>query len=122
MSSVATAGRSPPPREQPPHATSAELVVSALATDALVGLTEGEAAARLADVGANVADPVQRPGYVRIAARQFADPLVALLLAAALVSVVIGEHFEGAVIAAIVVLNALLGFARQPVPSEHCLR
>ena len=62
------------------------------------------------------------PDYVRIAARQFADPLVALLLAAALVSVVIGEHFEGAVIAAIVVLNALLGFARQPVPSEHCLR
>ena len=102
-----------PPCELPPHATAAELVVAALATDALAGLSEGEAAARLADVGANVVAPVQRPGYVRIAARQFADPLVALLVAAALVSVGVGEEFEGAVIAAIVVLNALLGFAQE---------
>ena len=110
---VESPGRSPPPRELPPHATAAELVAAALATDAVAGLSEGEAAARLADVGANVPAPVQRPGYVRIAVRQFADPLVALLVAAALVSAGVGEEFEGAVIAAIVVLNALLGFAQE---------
>ena len=113
MSSVAAPGRSPPPREVPPHANAAEQVAAALDTDASVGLSEVEAAARLADIGPNVAAPVVRPGYLRIGARQFKDPLVALLLTAALVSAGIGETFEGAVIAAIVLLNAILGFAQE---------
>ena len=113
MSSIAAPGRSPPPREVPPHASAAELVAAALDTDASVGLSEVEAAARLADIGPNIAAPVVRPGYLRIGARQFEDPLVALLLAAALVSAGIGERFEGAVIAAIVLLNAILGFAQE---------
>ena len=113
MSSIATPGRSPPPREVPPHASAAERVAAALDTDVSAGLSEGEAAARLADIGPNVAAPVARPGYLRIGARQFKDPLVALLLAAALVSAGIGEMFEGAVIAAIVLLNAILGFAQE---------
>ena len=56
---------------------------------------------------------LERPQYLRIAARQFADPLVALLVAAAVVSAGIGELLEGAVIAAIVVLNAVLGFVQE---------
>ena len=88
-------------------------VAVALHSDPAVGLTEREAAVRLAEVGPNVPAPVERPGYLGIAARQFADPLVALLLAAAFVSVGIGERFEGAVIAAIVVLNAVLGFVQE---------
>ena len=43
-----------------------------------------------------------RPPYVAIAARQLADPLVALLLAATAVSFLIGERLEALVIAAIV--------------------
>jgi len=110
---VESPGRSPPPRQLPPHAAAAEHVVDALSTDAVAGLGDAEAATRLADVGANVAAPAQRAGYVRIAARQFADPLVALLLGAAVASVGVGEEFEGAVIAAIVALNALLGFVQE---------
>ena len=91
-----------------------------LDTDRLAGLGEADAAARLTHLGPNITAPPQRPKYVRIAARQFADPLVALLIAAALVSVGIGERFEGAVIAAIVLLNALLGFAQEPAPSGRC--
>jgi Ca2+-transporting ATPase len=111
-STVAPPGRSPPPREDP-HASATAFVAVALHTDPAVGLTEREAAVRLTAVGPNVPAPVQRPGYLGIAARQFADPLVALLLAAAFVSVGIGERFEGAVIAAIVVLNAALGFVQE---------
>ena len=48
-----------------------------------------------------------------IAARQMADPLVALLLAATAVSFLIGEQLEALVIAAIVVLNAVLGFVQE---------
>lgn len=53
------------------------------------------------------------PPYVAIAARQVADPLVALLLAATAVSLLIGEQLEALVIAAIVVLNAVLGFVQE---------
>ena len=54
-----------------------------------------------------------RPPYAAIAARQMADPLVALLLAATAVSFLIGEQLEALVIAAIVVLNAVLGFVQE---------
>ena len=105
--------RSPPAGELPPYASAAELLVGALHTDPSAGLSERDAAARLADAGPNVAAPARRPPYLGIAARQFADPLVALLIGAALVSAGIGEQFEGAVIAAIVVLNAILGFVQE---------
>ncbi len=105
--------RSPPAGELPPYASAAELLIAALHADASAGLSDRDAAVRLADTGPNIAAPARRPAYLRIAARQFADPLVALLIAAALVSAGIGERFEGAVIAAVVVLNAILGFAQE---------
>ena len=92
--------RSPPAGELPPYASAAELLIAALHADASAGLSDRDAAVRLADTGPNIAAPARRPAYLRIAARQFADPLVALLIAAALVSAGIGERFEGAVIAA----------------------
>ncbi len=93
------------------HALEPDAVASALEVDVRVGLSTAEASARLAAVGPNVLARPRRPPYVRIAARQLVDPLVALLLVAAIVSASIGEGLEAAVIAAIVVLNALLGFA-----------
>ncbi len=92
------------------HALEPDAVASALEVDVRVGLSQGEARARLAALGPNVLDRPRRPPYLRIAARQLLDPLVALLLVAAIVSASIGEGLEAAVIAAIVVLNALLGF------------
>jgi CBS domain-containing protein len=79
---------------------------------AALGLNEVEAQRRLARHGPNELPVRTRPDRVRIAARQLGDPLVALLLAAAAVSVLVGERLEAGVIAAIVLLNALLGFAQ----------
>ena len=76
------------------------------------GLTAEGAAARLATHGANRLQP-ERPAYVRLAARQFLDPLSGLLVLAAAVSFAIGEHLEAGVVAAIVVLNAVLGFVQE---------
>lgn len=84
-----------------------------LGSDIRRGLTEPAAHRRLAEVGANRLPAPTRPPYLAIAARQLADPLVALLLAATAVSFLIGERLEALVIAAIVVLNAVLGFVQE---------
>ena len=84
-----------------------------LASDVEAGLTKGEAAERLARLGPNRLARAARPAYAAIVLRQFADPLVGLLIVAAAVSLAIGDRIEGAAIAAIVILNAALGFAQE---------
>jgi calcium-translocating P-type ATPase len=96
-----------------PHALGASRVAERLAADPVRGLREAEAARRLEDAGPNVIPRAKRAGNLRIAARQFGDPLVGLLVAATVVSVVIGERLDALVIAAILVLNALLGFTQE---------
>jgi Ca2+-transporting ATPase len=95
------------------HARPALDVARALESDSAVGLTADEAGRRLAVAGPNELPRPTRPDYVRIAARQLLDPLVALLLAAAVVSFAIGEDLEAGVIAAIVFLNAVFGFSQE---------
>ncbi len=107
----------PPSRGAPPqggaHAREAGALALALGTDPRVGLSEAEARDRLAEFGPNRLARPERPDYLRLAARQIADPLVVLLVAAAAVSAGIGEVVEAAVIAAIVVLNGVLGFVQE---------
>jgi Ca2+-transporting ATPase len=97
----------------PLHALPIEQVAREVASDPERGLTEDEAAERLRLRGPNVLERGSRPPYVQIAIRQVSDPLVALLLVAAIVSAVVGEGLEAAVIAAIVLLNGALGFAEE---------
>ena len=96
-----------------PHASPAEVVVARLGTDASTGLTAVEASARLAQFGPNRLTRRERPAYLAIALRQAADPLVGLLAAAAIVSVVVGEGLQAAVIGAIVVLNGVLAYVQE---------
>ena len=97
-----------------PHARSPGELALELQSNLADGLTESAADARLREVGA---EPRCRrrssPAYAAIAARQLADPLVALLLAASAMSLLIGERLEAGVIAAIVLLNAVLGFVQE---------
>ena len=92
------------------HALDPVEVAVALRSDPVAGLSEGEAAERLEREGPNVLAVPRRPPYVRMLLAQFVDPLVALLLVAAVVSAAIGEALDAVVIAAIVLLNAVLGF------------
>jgi Ca2+-transporting ATPase len=96
-----------------PHVVPPELLVEELGTDLDRGLGEEEAARRLERVGPNELAVRGRPNYAAVAARQLADPLVVLLVAAAAVSVGIGQGLEAAVIGAIVVLNFILGFVQE---------
>lgn len=88
--------------------------------DPATGLEEAEAARRLRSEGPNelrAAAPV--PMWRKIVA-QFQDPLIYLLLAAIAISLgawviegAIGVPIDAVVIAAVVLLNAMLGFVQE---------
>lgn len=99
--------------ETRPHARSPAELARELGADLVAGLSEPAAATRLREVGPNSLPAPRHPAYGTIAARQLADPLVALLLAAGALSVLIGERLEAGVIGAIVLLNGLLGFVQE---------
>ncbi|MGH3126811.1 MAG: cation-translocating P-type ATPase, partial [Gaiellaceae bacterium] len=96
-----------------PHAVPPEQVARALDVDLDRGLDEETAATRLELFGPNRLPRARRPEYAAIALRQFTDPLVLLLIVAAVVSALIGEQIEAVAIAAIVLLNAALGFGQE---------
>ncbi len=91
-----------------------------LGVDAESGLSDREAARRLAESGPNELAERGVRSPVAILFEQFASVMVGLLLAAAVVSVAIGEARDAAVILAIVALNALLGF-RQEYRAEKAM-
>ncbi len=116
---MATSAPTSAPRRDP-WRESADEVANALDTDAQDGLTAAEAAARLARLGANRLDEEQPVPAWRKFVGQFADPLIYLLLAATVVSLVAwileGEEaapYDAIVIAAIVVANAVLGYVQE---------
>jgi Ca2+-transporting ATPase len=102
-----------PPTLQAPHAIAAAEVGAALGTDASAGLTSAIAAERLQTYGRNeLAQAPPEPGWRRLA-RQFADLLIWILIAAAIVSGLLGEWLDAVAILAIVVLNGILGFVQE---------
>ncbi|MGE5227849.1 MAG: cation-translocating P-type ATPase [Planctomycetaceae bacterium] len=106
--------------EEDPSTAELEELVGSLGADVERGLTSVEATARLDRVGENRLDPAVPVPVWRKFLGQFADPLVYLLLAAVVVSLVAwlvegadGTPYEAIVIAAIVVANAVLGFVQE---------
>ncbi|MEO5336158.1 MAG: HAD-IC family P-type ATPase [Magnetospirillum sp. WYHS-4] len=73
------------------------------------GLSESEAAARLARFGPNELPSPPRDGLLVLFLRQFKSPLIYLLMAAAGVSVAIGEASDASFIAAVLLVNAAIG-------------
>jgi Ca2+-transporting ATPase len=89
------------------------VVVQDLHTNASEGLSTGEANRRLVELGPNelVERDIKSP--LRIFWEQLAAVMVLILIVAAIVSIVLGEWDDAAVILAIVVLNAVLGFSQE---------
>jgi Ca2+-transporting ATPase len=103
------------------HSRSVSEVVEELGTDQVQGLLEAEAASRLATLGPNALEQKLRSAPLRLLVEQFADALVVVLLVAVAVSgFVLHEVVDAAVILAIVLLNAALGFTQQ-YRAEHAL-
>jgi Ca2+-transporting ATPase len=104
-----------------PHALEPVQLARALEADLERGLDAAEVARRLERYGPNRPRRVRRPPYLRLALNQLLDPLVLLLVAATAVSVGIGDTVEGAAIAAILVLNGVLGFWQEVVAERAIL-
>ncbi len=94
------------------HSLSADEVLQPLRTSRS-GLSTAEAADRLRRDGPNALPEAGRPGPLAMFARQFADFMIVVLIVAAGVAGLIGEPIEAAAILAIVLLNAILGFAQE---------
>ena len=77
------------------------------------GLSASESQARLREHGPNRIERGPRRSWLRILLRQLADPLVYILLAAALLAVLMGKVTDGLVVLAVVVLNTLIGFVQE---------
>jgi len=103
-----------------PSVLAADAVASALVADLERGLTAEEASRRLAQNGPNqLQSAPRRPAWRRILA-QFQDPLIYLLLAAVVIALVAwviegrtGWPVDAIVIAAIVLLNGVLGHVQE---------
>ena len=78
-----------------------------------LGLTAAEAAQRLATIGRNEIARRAATSPWRILAGQFKSPLIWLLLAASVLSGVLGEVVDAIAIGAILILNALVGFFQE---------
>jgi Ca2+-transporting ATPase len=111
----------PPEAHSAAHALTPDQLATALASDLDSGLEEEEAQRRLGECGPNRPREVSRPPYLKLALGQLVDPLVLLLLAACVVSIAIGNRIEGAAIAAILLLNGILGFW-QEAAAERAVR
>lgn len=73
------------------------------------GLSDAEAARRLSRYGKNELASKPPKALFQMVKEQLTDPMVLILIAASLLSFILGEWTEGGVIAVIVVMNAVIG-------------
>jgi len=76
------------------------------------GLTSTEAARRMAEFGANIVTDKAPPRW-RAFADKFWSPVPWMLEAAILLQLGLGEHLEAAIVAALLLFNAVLGFIQE---------
>ncbi|HUP53566.1 MAG TPA: HAD-IC family P-type ATPase [Longimicrobiales bacterium] len=77
------------------------------------GLTEDEAAARLLEYGFNEVEEERETPWWMLLLRQFTDPLIYILLGAAVVTLILRDYSDTGVILAVVLLNAVIGFVQE---------
>jgi magnesium-transporting ATPase (P-type) len=95
------------------HALPVERVVEELKTDAHKGLSSQEARVRLERYGPNELQEKPRPGFLKLLWDQLNNFLILILIAAAVLSLLLGEWIDAIAILAIVVLNSVLGVVQE---------
>jgi Ca2+-transporting ATPase len=95
------------------HSKSAAETVAAQSTDAAKGLSSEEAARRLELYGPNqLAAKKGKSLFMRVL-EQFQDFLIYILIAAAVISILLGESSDAIIILMVVVINAVVGVVQE---------
>lgn len=94
------------------HALDAKTVLDGLQSSP-AGLTRGEAKLRLEKYGPNTLPSAKPPTLLGMFLRQFLSPLIYVLLAAAVVSLVLAEFTDAGFIFGVLVLNAVIGTSQE---------
>ena len=95
------------------HALEAKEVAAALETEPEKGLSEEEALRRAERFGLNELTQKKGQGPIVRFLLQFNQPLVIILLAAAVITFLLKEYVDSAVIFGVVLVNALIGFVQE---------
>lgn len=85
------------------------------------GLTPDEAERRLVQYGHNILEETPPPSVIGILLHQFRSPLIYILVIASLATLLLGDYIDSAVIAFVLLLNAVIGFI-QEYRAEHSVR
>jgi P-type Ca2+ transporter type 2C len=93
----------------PPFACDAAEVAASLGTDTASGLSAGDAARRLAQLGPNEITSEAPPSVWAVALGQFRNPMNLMLVAVVVVSFAIGEVATGIIVGLLILLNVVLG-------------
>jgi magnesium-transporting ATPase (P-type) len=108
------AGSGPTRPARPPwHALEVPEVAEHLDVELDAGLAADDAARRLDEHGPNELATEEPRSNLDIVIAQFKSPLIYILLVAAVVTVLIDEYTDAAVIAAVLVINAVIGFIQE---------
>ena len=99
------------------YALDPDEAVVRLSTSAIDGLSSSEAESRLAQYGPNELHAEAPPSVWKIALGQVVDPMNLMLLVVAVVSFLLGEISTGILVAALVLLNVVLG-SRQEISAQ----
>lgn len=97
---------------------STEEVLKNLSTTKERGLTEEEAKKRLEEYGENALEAEKKKSFGEKLKEQFFDPMIIILIAAALVSIFVGEGLDAGIIIAIVIVNAFLSIYQEGKAEE----
>jgi Ca2+-transporting ATPase len=95
------------------HALAADEACAALDVDSALGLSHEEVARRQSKYGKNLLTPPKRQSAIVRFLLQFHQPLVYILIAAALITAALGEWIDAIVIAMVVVVNSVIGFVQE---------
>lgn len=98
--------------DRPWHTLTGERVLQLLDASEL-GLGEEQAQLRLANYGRNTLPPPPRTGWWQVFFKQFKSALIYVLLAAAILSVVIGKFSDAGFIMAVLLINAIIGTVQE---------
>ena len=95
------------------HSKTKEQVVDELEVSPSIGLSEQQVAARLEKYGKNKIAGTKKKSLMAMFFAQMQDALIYVLLAATVITFIIGEYTDSIIILSVVLVNAIIGVVQE---------